>query len=115
MIALARDNVVLVPRVRVGASFLDRFLGLMGRRPPGPGYGLLLSPCSSLHTCFMRFTLDAVFLDAESRVVRVVRGIRPWRMAWGGRKAASVVEVEAGWLPPDAIKPGDRLTFASPP
>jgi uncharacterized membrane protein (UPF0127 family) len=113
MTALLRDNIVLIPRVHVAERFRERLMGLMGRSPPGPGYALLLRPCASIHTCFMRFALDAIFLNADSVVVRVVRNIRPWRITWGGARAACVVETEAGWLPESAIQPGDRLTFSS--
>ncbi|MBX5440807.1 MAG: DUF192 domain-containing protein [Solirubrobacteraceae bacterium] len=60
-----------------------------------PGAGLHLSPCRSVHTAGMRFALDLVWLDGDGRVVRIDRGVRPWRVR-SFRRARSVVEVAAG-------------------
>jgi len=49
--------------------------------------------CNAIHTCFMRFPIDATFLDRDDNVVKVVRNIRPWRFCvWGGRRAVKVLE-----------------------
>ena len=101
---------VLVPRCRVARGFFGRALGLMGRRGLPPGEGLLLAPCGEIHTCFMRFPLDAIFLDREGAVVRVVRGLRPWRLTAGGRGARTVIEAQSGWLDAEGLGPGERLT-----
>ena len=58
--------------------------------------GLLIERCNSIHTCFMRFPIDATFLDRDDNVVKVVRNIRPWRLCvWGGRRAVKVLETAA--------------------
>ena len=83
-------------RAEVASTFWQRFMGLMGRSPLPPGEGLLIPRCSSIHTCFMRFAIDATFLDGDDNVVKVVRNIRPWRLCvWGGRRAAKVLETTA--------------------
>ena len=74
--------------MRVATSPLARLRGLIGRRDPGP---LLLPGTRAIHTCFMRVAIDAVFLDAGGRPVKVVR-LRPWRFAAAWR-AAAVLEV----------------------
>ena len=112
--ALIRDGVTLIPRLIPALRFHERLFGLMGRRPLGPGQAMFLNPCSSIHTWFMRFPLDLIFLDAEGRIVRIVRHVKPWRMVWGGPRAASVVELASGWLAPDAVRLGDRLTSSQP-
>ena len=78
---------------------------MLGRREAAP---LLLVPARSVHTCGMRFAIDAVFLDADLRVVKVVRGLRPWRLA-SARRARVVLETEAGGAA--AIAVGDRLSL----
>ena len=105
---LAIAGRVVVPRIRAATGLRERFLGLMGRAPPGPGAGLWLSPCKSIHTCFMRFAIDVVFLDPNGTVLRVVRNVRPWRLAWAPPGTRSVVELESGWLPTDAVQVGAR-------
>lgn len=112
MRALANNEKTVVERVVVVQRFLDRFLGLMGRTRPGPGYGLLFPRCRCIHTCFMRFPLDLVFLDADNRVRRIVRAVRPWRMVTGPPSARSVLEIEHGWLSESAISEGDTIRFA---
>jgi uncharacterized protein len=113
-VARHRDR-VLIPRVELATGFWQRAIGLMGRRDLSPDQALFLKPCRSIHTCFMRFTLDAIFLDAENRVVRVVRGLRPWRAADGGRRAVGVLEFPAGRIPEDAIEVGATLTITCLP
>ena len=67
----------------------------MGLETLPAGYGLLLTPCRSIHTVPMRFALDLVWLDGGGSVVRVDRAVRPWRMRTCLR-ARSVVEARAG-------------------
>lgn len=80
----------------IAESFAERAKGLIGRRGLAPGTGMLITKCNCIHTFFMRFAIDATFLDKSGRVVKVVKGIRPWRpWVWGGWRAASVLETAA--------------------
>ena len=98
---------VIVPELETAFFWWQRMRGLLGRASLAPGRGLYLAPAPLIHTCFMRFTLDLIFLSRELRVVRVVRGVRPFRFAAGGAGAWGVVEVAAGWLPADEPRVGD--------
>ncbi|MHB9155985.1 MAG: DUF192 domain-containing protein [Endomicrobiales bacterium] len=95
--------------VAIAAAFLSRLLGLMGRRTP---QALFLSPCSGIHTFFMRFPIDAVFLDRAGRIVTVLPGLRPWRAALPALRARSVLELPAGAARRLSLKAGDILTFS---
>lgn len=80
----------------VAETFAARARGLIGRDGLPAGRGLLIPRCSAIHTCFMKFPIDATFLDRKGRVVRVVRDIRPWRLlVWGGFRATQVLETDA--------------------
>ena len=80
-------------KIRVARSFLERLRGLIGVKSLAPNEGLLIERCNCIHTFFMRFAIDATFLDRNDRVVKVVRGIRPWRpLVWGGWRAVKVLE-----------------------
>ena len=80
-------------RAEVAKSFFQRLKGLMWRKCLPPGEGMLILKCNAIHTCFMRFAIDATFLDRDDNVVKVVRNIRPWRFCvWGGRGAVKVLE-----------------------
>ena len=88
-----RRTVVSGIRAEVAEGVLERMRGLIGRPAPRAGEGLLIPRCNCIHTCFMRYPIDATFLDRSGAVVRTVRGIRPWRLwVWGGWRAASVLE-----------------------
>ena len=91
-----------------------RFRGLMGRSELRPGHGLLLTPAGSIHTCFMRFPIDVVFLDGQLKVLRVARGVRPWR-ARAQRGARFVLELAAGAADTAGIEPGVHLTVEEQP
>ena len=83
-------------RAEVAKTFLQRLKGLMGRKRLPSGEGMLILKCNAIHTCFMRFPIDATFLDRDDNVVKVVRNIRPWRLCvWGGRRAVKVLETAA--------------------
>jgi uncharacterized membrane protein (UPF0127 family) len=83
--------------------------GLLGRRSLDDGEGLLLEPASSVHTFFMRFPIDVVFLDREGSVSKIVENVRPWRAA-GCRGARSVVELSAGEAGRLGLRVGTRLS-----
>ncbi len=107
MVSAERGELVC-ERCEVADSAPARLRGLLGRRGLPPGKGMLLRPSGSIHTCFMRFPIDAVFLDAELRVLKVRGGLRPWRAA-GARRARAVLELPAGEAARRGIVPGERL------
>ena len=80
-------------KAEVARSFWARARGLIGRRDLPPGRGILILRCNAIHTFFMRFAIDATFLDRQDNVVKVVRNIRPWHpFVWGGWRAVKVLE-----------------------
>ena len=88
---------ILGVKAEVARSFAERARGLIGRRSLAPGEGMLILKCNAIHTCFMRFPIDATFLDRDDHVVKTVRDIRPWRLfVWGGWRAKKVLETAAG-------------------
>ena len=111
-----RGDAVVVTQAERADYFWRRAIGLLGRHSLPPGVGLWLLPCGSVHTLGMRFALDLIFLDRENRVVRLLRNVLPWRFfVTGGGRAASVIELAAGWLAPDALAVGDQLVWQRHP
>jgi uncharacterized membrane protein (UPF0127 family) len=104
------DGRVVCDRCVVATRPLRRMRGLLGRRSLQPGEGILLKPAGSIHTFFMRFTIDAVFLDRDLTVVGVTPGLRPWRVA-GRLGADAVLELREGEWARRGIAVGDRLAF----
>jgi uncharacterized membrane protein (UPF0127 family) len=85
----------------------SRMVGLLAHRSLPTGDGLLLAPAWSIHTWFMRFAIDVVFLDADHRVLRLYPGLPPWRLVSGTRRARTVLEFGAGTLARTRLAPGD--------
>jgi uncharacterized protein len=102
------DGMVACERCRVADRMLTRMRGLLGRRGLEHGEGLLLKPAPSVHTFFMRFPIDAVFLDREGSVLKVRSHLRPWRVA-AARGAHATLELAAGEAELRGIGRGDRL------
>ena len=84
--------------------------GLLGRASLDADEGMLFRPAGSIHMLFMRFAIDALFLDRELVVVDVVRGLKPWRMA-SRRGSKVVVELAEGAAA--GVQPGDQLALAT--
>ena len=107
-VQLTRADGQLVCRCRVATSFVSRFRGLMGVAELPSGTGLLFPGTSSVHTHFMRFPIDVVFLDSEWRIVSVVAALRPWRFATA-KSAVSVLELAGGECERLGLAEGDVL------
>ena len=109
-IALASDDGnVVCERCLLAETPLARLRGLLGRSDLPAGEGLLLRPAGSIHTAFMRFPIDAVFLDRADRVLKVAHELPPWRMA-GCRGARAVLELPAGEAAKQGLHAGVSLT-----
>ena len=96
-------------RIVKADGFLTRLTGLMGKAAATPG--LLITHCNSVHTCFMRVTIDVVFVGAGGKVVKVVPGLKPWRMLLPVRTALNTLELENGAALRLGIREGGILTF----
>src|ERR1041384_1368522 len=96
VVSLGRvDGPIVCERCTVAATSLRRMKGLLGRSGLAPDEGMWIRPASSIHTFFMRFAIDVVFLDRELVVRKVAPSMKPWRMAFA-RHAHSVLELSAG-------------------
>jgi hypothetical protein len=102
---------VVCERCLVADRPLARMKGLLGRRTLPSDEGILLRPAASVHTFFMRFPIDVVFLDAEQTVVGIEPELAPWRTA-ACRGAKSVLELAAGECERRGLEVGDRLEEA---
>jgi uncharacterized protein len=111
VVALRRlpDDVVVCERCTVADRMWPRLKGLLGRREIDQGEGMLIRPAPSIHTFFMRFPIDAVFLARDGTVLKVSAHVRPWR-ARSCRRAHAVVELPAGEASRRGIAPGQTLS-----
>jgi uncharacterized membrane protein (UPF0127 family) len=104
------DGTLVCERCVLAFSAPARMKGLLGRKSLPPGEGVLIRPAGSIHTFFMRFPIDAVFVDRKLKIVDVVANLRPWRLA-GRRGAHAVLELPAGEAARRGLQPGERLVL----
>lgn len=100
---------VIADKVRVADSFWQRFRGLMLAAPLKDNEGLLIESCSSIHMMFMRFSIDAVFLDAANKVKKLYSGLLPWLGIGIASGSCKVIELKSNTIENLGIKIGDLL------
>jgi len=103
-------GVTIVSAGRVADRFWPRLIGLMLARPLPAGAGLVIVPCSSIHTQFMRFPIDVLYVNKEDAIVGVDRNLRPWRVGRFYKKVHYVVELPAGGA--EGCQVGDQLEIS---
>ena len=107
LVNLTRGSIVS-ERIEIADRPGRRMRGLLGRDSLEPGQGMLLQPAPSIHTAFMRFPIDVVFMDGTLRVKKIVEALRPWRMA-SAHRAWAVVELAAGEVERRGVAISDQL------
>ena len=106
------DGRVVAESVIVADSTMRRLRGLLGKGDLPSGQGILLRPAWSIHTAFMRFPIDVVFLDADKVVVKIVPRLAPFKTA-SCRGAREVIELRAGECDRRGLSLGDRVAWAA--
>jgi uncharacterized membrane protein (UPF0127 family) len=106
------DGRVVAESVTVADSTGRRLRGLLGKRDLPSGHGVLLRPAWSIHTAFMRFPIDVVFLDADQIVIKIVPNLQAFKTA-SCRGAREVVELRAGECERRGLALGDRVAWAA--
>jgi len=83
-------------KIEKADTFWKRLIGLIGRKNLAPCTGMLIAPCHSIHMLFMRFSIDAVFIDKDFRIKKIVPNIKPWCGLAFCFDAWAVIELNAG-------------------
>ena len=107
---LTKDGEVVVSQVILAETLPARLRGLLGRAALAEGTGMLIRPCRSIHMWFMRFPIDAAFLDRDMAILKIARNLRPWQLAFAPPGTVCVLETAAGGMADLGI--GDPLTGA---
>ncbi|MEO0335848.1 MAG: DUF192 domain-containing protein [Pseudomonadota bacterium] len=106
----ATNGQTLASFVEVAATLKERNKGLLGREDLPKDRTLWIHDCPSIHTFFMKFRLDVIFVDRKLKVTSVHRNVGPWRLIfYGGWGAKDVFEFSAGAISQDQVQPGDQL------
>ena len=104
-------NTLLATCMEVASSSAKRNKGLLGRESLSPGEGLWIRPCESVHTFWMRFPIDLVYLDRKHRIRKLVSAVPPWRLS-ACLLAHSVIELPSGTIRETQTECGDEIEFS---
>ncbi len=107
-VKIKNSGELVATNVKTADNPYTRVLGLMFKPNMNGMGGLLLNPCNSIHTFFMRFPIDVVFLSSNNTVIKVIRSMQPWRMSWIYFKAKKTLELPSGSLS-ENVKDGTVL------
>lgn len=102
-------SLTLFDRLSVADRFGARARGLLGRAGLAADEALWINPCNGIHTFFMMFPIDCVFVDRDLRIKKIFSHVRPWRIipiVWGAR---SVFEMPSGAADRLGLRVGEEL------
>jgi uncharacterized membrane protein (UPF0127 family) len=100
---------VIVSDLKEAAGFFPRLVGLMGRTRLEDNEGLWMARCSAIHTFWMKFPIDVVFLDRDFTVIKTVKSLRPFRPMVSCRHAEGILELPEGTIERAQVRIGDRV------
>ena len=101
------NSKILGQDVVIANTWQMRTKGLIGRAKLNSGKGLLIPNCKAIHTWFMKFPIDVVFLDKNYRVIKTVSGLKPFRLLFGGRRVQHTLELPSDTINSAQVRIGD--------
>jgi uncharacterized membrane protein (UPF0127 family) len=104
-------NTFLAQDARIADSFFARMFGLLGKKELKSGEALIIKPCNSVHTFFMHFTIDVLFVDKDLRVVKSISAIKPFRLSAIYPKADLAIELPSGSIDSTRTAISDQIEF----
>jgi len=108
-IANKTKNTILAQNAVIADTILKRMKGLLGRKDFKEGEALVLKPCNSIHTFFMSFAIDVVFVDSNNKVVKAISAMTPFRLSRIYFKARLAIELPVGTISKTTTQPNDLL------
>lgn len=104
-------NIILAENAAVANTLISRIIGLLGRRELKKGEALILLPCYQIHTFFMRFPIDILFVNKKDKVIAAICNLKPWRITPLYFTASFAAELPAGTIKTTSIQIGDILSL----
>ncbi len=95
-VPLMHGTLTLFPKCQVARDFWSRFMGIMLKKDLGREEALVFPKCNSIHTCFMRFPIDIIFVDEKGTIREIIDSLKPWRLLFPRRNVKHTIEVRAG-------------------
>lgn len=108
------QNKMVLEDAKVADNFISRTIGLLSKKALNKGEGLIIKSCNSIHTFFMKFAIDVLFVDKNNRVIALYENVKPWRVLPIHLSASYVIELEAGSICEKKIYKDDYLSFERP-
>lgn len=105
-------NTVLADEVIIADTPFKRIRGLLGKKDFKPGQALILKPCNSIHTLFMRFPIDVLFVNCHNRVIKTYHTLKPWRVSGFFFNATFCIELPRRVLNNTQTRSGDLIEMA---
>ncbi|MCC0565831.1 DUF192 domain-containing protein [Brevibacillus borstelensis] len=109
----ATKNRMIAQQAKCAGTSVTRMLGLLGRSTLPEGQALIINPCKAVHTWFMRFSIDCLFVDQHGEIVHLMEELQPWRYTPFIKRAAYVIELPAHTIRNTQTEIGDRLEITS--
>lgn len=110
----ATRQTVIATDVRMADNYFTRLAGLMGKPGLPPQTGLWIVPCNDIHSCFMRFEFDAIFVDKHNTVLYLIERMKPWRISKMVKGGRAVLELPGGTIEATGTQVGDQIELKSP-
>jgi hypothetical protein len=107
-----RTGTTLATNVKVADNLFTRMKGLLGKKGLPIGEALWIKPCFSVHTFFMKFPIDVIFLNKKNQVIAAVRNLKPNRITRLYPQSFSVLELPTGTIAASNTEVGDEIKIA---
>lgn len=104
-------NTILAEDVIVASTIFSRIKGLLGKKALGSNQALILDPCNSVHTFFMRFPIDVLFVDKDYKVVKITANLKPNSISGISWRSSKVIELSAGKIAATNTQLQDQIQF----
>lgn len=107
------NNIILADNVLIAGTIWTRLRGLLGKKEFKPGSTLIIKPCNSVHTFFMQFPIDVLFVDHQDKIIKIIPQMPPWRITSIYFNAAYAIEFPANTIQRTSVKVGDQINFTN--
>ncbi|MFZ3228802.1 MAG: DUF192 domain-containing protein [Pseudobdellovibrio sp.] len=104
---------LLIDNLEIAESLVKRGTGLLGRSSLEVNQALWIKPCNNIHTFFMKFAIDCIFIDRKLEIKKIAKSVKPFRFIGPYWRAYSVIEAKAGFAEEKKLQIGDQLYVVS--
>ncbi len=105
------DGKIIIQKCNIATDFFSRLRGLMFRKQLSESEAIFFPHCNSIHTFFMRFPIDAIFIDNKYRVQKIIESVKPWKVIFPQKNVFGVIETKSLTAKNAGIKTGKEIKF----